>query len=214
MTRSGVIAGTPQYMSPEQARGDAVDARSDLFSLGSVMYAMCTARPPFRAETSFGILRRITDTEPRPIREVNPNIPEWLDRVIQRLLAKSLDDRIQTADHVARLFEQCLAHVQQPTIIELPEECRPVVRTSQFSFRSWRVRGTMIAIGCLAVFGIYSASRPKLDQRELNPVSESTPAMGSDEPTAEWGALQSEIENFDAELQPAEAEMEEIWSTK
>ena len=53
MTRSGVIAGTPQYMSPEQARGEAIDARSDLFSLGSLMYAMCTARPPFRAETSF-----------------------------------------------------------------------------------------------------------------------------------------------------------------
>ncbi|MEZ6113066.1 MAG: serine/threonine-protein kinase [Pirellulaceae bacterium] len=60
-TRSGVIAGTPQYMSPEQARGEAIDHRSDLFSLGSVMYAMCTGRSPFRAETTFGILRRITD---------------------------------------------------------------------------------------------------------------------------------------------------------
>ena len=131
MTRSGVIAGTPQYMSPEQARGDNVDGRSDLFSLGSVMYAMCTGRPPFRAETSYGILRRITDTEPRPIREVNANIPEWLEYIIQRLLTKSLDDRIPTADHVATLLQKCLAHLQQPTIVELPEECRVPVRRKE-----------------------------------------------------------------------------------
>ena len=61
LTRTGLIAGTPQYMSPEQARGDTVDTRSDLFSLGSVIYAMCTGRPPFRADTTYGILRRITD---------------------------------------------------------------------------------------------------------------------------------------------------------
>lgn len=68
LTRTGLIAGTPQFMSPEQARGDAIDARSDLFSLGSVLYTMATGRRPFRAETSFGILRRITDTQPRPMR--------------------------------------------------------------------------------------------------------------------------------------------------
>ena len=61
MTRTGVIAGTPQYMSPEQARGEAVDYRSDLFSLGSVLYTACTGRPPFWSETAYGILRRITD---------------------------------------------------------------------------------------------------------------------------------------------------------
>ena len=59
LTRSGVIAGTPQYMSPEQARGEPLDGRSDLFSLGSVLYAMCTGRPPFRAETTFGVLQHI-----------------------------------------------------------------------------------------------------------------------------------------------------------
>ena len=88
-----MIAGTPQYMSPEQARGEAVDRRSDLFSLGSVLYAMCTGRPPFRAETSYGVLRRITDDEPRPIREINPEIPDWLTRVIDRLMAKRPADR-------------------------------------------------------------------------------------------------------------------------
>src|SRR5205823_458704 len=65
LTRTGIIAGTPQYMSPEQANGDAVDHRSDLFNLGSVLYAMCTGRPPFRAETTFGVLRRIRETTPR-----------------------------------------------------------------------------------------------------------------------------------------------------
>jgi len=120
LTRTGVIAGTPQYMSPEQARGETIDARSDLFSLGSVMYAMCTGRPPFRAETSYGILRRITDTEPRPIRDINPEIPDWLVAVIAKLHAKDLASRYASADEIAKLLEQCLAHNQQPTAVPLP----------------------------------------------------------------------------------------------
>ena len=80
LTRTGVIAGTPQYMSPEQARGESVDCRSDLFSLGSVMYAMCTGRPPFRAETSYGILRRITDTRAAPDPRSQPRHPRLARR--------------------------------------------------------------------------------------------------------------------------------------
>ena len=121
LTRTGIIAGTPQYMSPEQANGDAVDHRSDLFSLGSVLYAMCTARPPFRAETTFGVLRRIRETAPRPIREINADIPAWLDHVVMKLLSKEAASRIATATEVASLLEQCLAHVQQPTTVALPE---------------------------------------------------------------------------------------------
>ena len=120
LTRSGVIAGTPQYMSPEQARGEAIDRRSDLFSLGSMLYAACTARAPFRAETSYGVLRRITDEAPRPIREINPDIPQWLCRVVDRLMAKQPEDRYQSAGEVAELLEQCLAHLQQPTVVPLP----------------------------------------------------------------------------------------------
>ena len=120
LTRTGVIAGTPQYMSPEQARGEPVDPRSDLFSLGSVLYAMSTGRPPFRAETSYGVLRRITDEEPRPIREINPDIPDWLCAIVSKLMAKHPDDRFQSAQEVAALLEQCLAHVQQPTAVPLP----------------------------------------------------------------------------------------------
>jgi serine/threonine protein kinase len=128
LTRTGVIAGTPQFMSPEQARGESVDARSDLFSLGSVMYAMCTGRPPFRAETSYGILRRITDSEPRPIREINAEIPEWLVAIISKLHGKDPAERFQSADQVAKLLEQCLAHVQQPTVVPLPDAAQLLVK--------------------------------------------------------------------------------------
>lgn len=121
LTRNGVLAGTPQYMSPEQAQGLSVDCRSDLFSLGSVLYAMCTGRAPFRAESSYAVLRRVTDSEPVCIREINPAIPEWLERIVMKLLAKSPAERFATATEVSTLLEQCLAHVQQPTAIALPE---------------------------------------------------------------------------------------------
>ncbi|MCA9092188.1 MAG: serine/threonine protein kinase, partial [Planctomycetaceae bacterium] len=122
VTRSGVIAGTPQYMSPEQARGENVDARSDLFSLGSVLYAMATGRAPFRAETSFGILRRITDDPPRPITRINSEIPVWFERFVDRLHAKLPEDRYQTPEEVKQLMEICISHVQQPTATPLPPE--------------------------------------------------------------------------------------------
>ena len=128
LTRTGIIAGTPQYMSPEQANGDGVDHRSDLFSLGSVLYAMCTARPPFRAETTFGVLRRIRETAPRPIREINADVPAWLDHIVMKLLSKEAASRIATATEVASLLEQCLAHVQQPTTVALPESSHLVPR--------------------------------------------------------------------------------------
>ena len=124
MTRTGSIAGTPQYMSPEQSRGEPLDARSDLFSLGSVLYEMSTAHRPFKAETDYGVVRRIAEDEPLAIREINaelPELPEWLEWIVERLHEKSPDDRIQTASEVAGLLEECLAHLQQPTKVPLPK---------------------------------------------------------------------------------------------
>ena len=85
MTQSGVVAGTPQYMSPEQARGEAIDHRSDLFSLGSVLYFMCAGHPPFRASSTPAVLRRVSDDPPRPLREVNLEVPDWLAAIVARL---------------------------------------------------------------------------------------------------------------------------------
>ena len=113
LTGSGVLAGTPMYMSPEQAEGKAVDFRSDLFSLGSVLYAMCTGRPPFRAPTTVAVLRRVSDETPRPIPEINPDIPAELCSVITRLQAKNPADRFQTAAEVAELLGRHLARRQR-----------------------------------------------------------------------------------------------------
>ncbi|MCR9200449.1 MAG: serine/threonine protein kinase [Planctomycetaceae bacterium] len=120
LTRTGIIAGTPQFMSPEQARGDAVDTASDLFSLGSVLYAMCTGRPPFRAETTYGILRRVTDDSPTAIPLLNPAVPVWLSGYIGQLMHKHSEQRLASADMVAETLRGGLAHLQQPLTRPLP----------------------------------------------------------------------------------------------
>lgn len=147
LTRTGIIAGTPQYMSPEQARGEAVDQASDLFSLGSVLYTLCTGRAPFRSETSYGVLRRITDEEPRPIREINPAIPEWLCQIVGRLMAKEPAERYASASEVSALLEECLAHVQRPTEVALPETLAVATRPR----RAFRVGMLVAALSALVL---------------------------------------------------------------
>jgi Tol biopolymer transport system component len=97
MTAHGVILGTTAYMSPEQAEGRPVDQRSDLFSLGVVLYEMATGRRPFQGDSAVALLSAILKDSPPPASEVNPVVPETLSRVITRCLAKSLDRRYQNA---------------------------------------------------------------------------------------------------------------------
>jgi WD40 repeat protein/tRNA A-37 threonylcarbamoyl transferase component Bud32 len=124
LTQSGVVAGTPQYMAPEQARGEAVDHRADLFSLGSVLYALCTGRLPFRASSTMAVLKRVCEQTPRPIREINPEIPGWLVEIISRLHAKDPADRFSSATVVAELLSQHLAQLQQHTVRLRPATSR------------------------------------------------------------------------------------------
>jgi serine/threonine-protein kinase len=158
VTREGTIAGTPQYMSPEQARGESVDQTSDLFSLGSVLYALCTGRPPFRAETSYGVMRRIIDESSVPIREINPEIPDWLAQIVEKLMAKDKAGRFDSAKEVHTLLESCLSHVQQPTHAELPDSLRAGLVTTQpqggpKTFLTSRIV-VLTMIGILAALGL------------------------------------------------------------
>jgi serine/threonine protein kinase len=112
LTRTGIVAGTPHYMSPEQASGHSVDHRSDLFSLGSVIYFMCTGRPPFRAEQALAILNRICHDPHRPVDEVNPDIPAELADVVDQLLSKEPEGRFRNAQEVELRLESILARLQ------------------------------------------------------------------------------------------------------
>ncbi len=125
LTQSGVIAGTPQFMSPEQALGELQDHRTDLFSLGSVLYALCTGRVPFRAANTLAVLRRVAEDPPRRIRQVNSEIPDWLEAIIDKLMEKHPVDRFQSAAEVARLLESYLADVQKPAHVPQPPPVPP-----------------------------------------------------------------------------------------
>jgi serine/threonine protein kinase len=145
LTTSGIVAGTPHYMAPEQARGETVDARADLFSLGATLYAICAGHPPFRAETPLAVLRRVCDDAPRSLREQNPEVPAWLEAVVARLLAKDPSRRFQTAAEVAELLGRCLAHVQQPLTSPLPEGLGQNL-TARRPSRMTRRSGAIVAV--------------------------------------------------------------------
>src|SRR5438067_1940378 len=94
LTRTGFVAGSPLYMAPEQARGDEVDARADLFSLGSVLYEAASGTPPFDGKTPLAVLRRVADETQTPLRRLDPDVPQWFSDVIDRLLAKGPAPRV------------------------------------------------------------------------------------------------------------------------
>lgn len=173
LTQSGIIAGTPQYMSPEQARGESIDARADLFSLGSVLYALLSGHPPFRAESPYGVLRRVTDDEPRPLREVNPEVPEWLDAFIRRLLAKRAEERWATASVVTDLLTQCLAHVRQPTTAALPREVAALVGPARIR-RASRI-AVVIGVGaCVVLFALIRQAWLQANGKQQSDVTQQT----------------------------------------
>lgn len=109
LSQSGVVIGTPMYMSPEQVHGDELDQRADLFSLGSVLYLMATGRPPFRAASTMAVLKRVVEDHPRSITDIVPEIPYGLSRVIRQLHAKSPGERYASASQVDEALQLCLA---------------------------------------------------------------------------------------------------------
>jgi hypothetical protein len=149
LTRWGIIAGTPQYMSPEQARGEPVDGRSDLFSLGCVLYEMATGIAPFRADSTLATLRRLIDEPPPAMSSLNPELPPWFIAIVDRLLEKDPSRRFGSAKEVSELLEGCLAHVQQPASVPLP--AASVARRPRLTIRLRKIlsKGTIAVIAIL-----------------------------------------------------------------
>ncbi|HVX13697.1 MAG TPA: serine/threonine-protein kinase [Pirellulales bacterium] len=166
ITRTGEISGTPQYMSPEQASGERVDQRSDLFSLGCVLYAMCAGRPPFRADSMAAIVKKICQDAPQPLHEIDQQLPTWLVETIDRLLAKDPHERFQTAEEVARVLGGALAQVQaghpvtaavarSRTVAAEPRVGQqPVTRPSSWRAQPWKVVGWLVALVLMLMLSV------------------------------------------------------------
>ena len=107
LTKTGMIFGTPEYMSPEQAAGKALDHRVDVYAMGVILYECITGRVPFVGDTFMGVLTQHMFEPPPPLRETNPHIdcPHALERVIYKALSKDPDDRYQRMDHLDRALE-------------------------------------------------------------------------------------------------------------
>jgi len=198
LTQSGQVAGTPAYMSPEQAAGEKVEYRSDLFSLGSVLYSMCAGRAPFRAESALAVLRRVCDDTPRPLREVNPAVPEWLEGLVAKLQAKKPADRFATAGEVATILSKRLAHLQSgadPSAVALMAEPAraepsllpaPAARPGKRNPLIWVVLAVFVA--CAIWAGRHFMRDPSDDQ---------TAGSGSPQPSPEM-----DLPNEPIELKP------------
>jgi serine/threonine-protein kinase len=112
-TRTGVILGTPNYMSPEQIMGQKIDHRSDIFSLGVLFYQLLTGELPFRGENLSNLLYQITQVRHPSVREINPKIPKACEQIIDKALTKNPDNRFQSAAEMAKLLKLLLSKIEQ-----------------------------------------------------------------------------------------------------
>jgi tetratricopeptide (TPR) repeat protein len=110
MTRTGALLGTPTYMSPEQAQGLKVDARSDLYTLGLIFYELLTGRPPFEADNPMATLLKRVQEKPTPPIEIEPSIPKAVNEIVLKMLATKPDDRYQSASEVLADIDTWEAH--------------------------------------------------------------------------------------------------------
>jgi serine/threonine protein kinase/WD40 repeat protein len=161
ITQSGVIVGTPAYMAPEQARGDYVDAKCDLFSLGCVLYRMLAGHAPFRGKETMAVLMALATHNPPPVRSLAPDVPDELDELTSRLLAKSPADRPHTATAVACALAAIEAQIVSPPPPVLLPEGRGETPSSRLNTRKpltrvrWLIASAIASlVGCLALAGV------------------------------------------------------------
>src|SRR5262249_13448172 len=114
MTKQGHIVGTIEYMSPEQVRGQETDARSDIYSLGILLYEMLTGRVPFSSDSEFDLMRMQIEDAPQPPRSFASHIPQAVEQAIMRSLAKRADARFQTAGEFRTVLSKAIGVLAAP----------------------------------------------------------------------------------------------------
>lgn len=157
LTKTGIVAGTPHYMSPEQALGESVDHRSDVFSLGSVLYFMLSGHPPFRASSAMAVLHRICQFPHRSLVEVNRDVPIEVSRLVDRLLSKKQSERIATAAEAEKELASLLTNLQQRGVSIQSNEPEPARLMTQViaiaGHKAVRALGTLLVCVGLILFG-------------------------------------------------------------
>lgn len=186
MTQSGMLAGTPMFMAPEQAQGETLDQRADLFSLGSVLYVMASGRPPFRAATTFAVLKRVVEETPRPIRDLIPETPQWLCDIIAKLHAKKPADRFQSALEVADVLANCEQQLKTDSKLRdfsrIPKR-KPVPR-AKGTWKWVAAAALMMALFGLGWFVANSWLRPTIHRDDDRWV-----AIADGDNVADWGRV-------------------------
>ncbi len=159
LTADNTVLGTPNYMSPEQARGGPLDARTDIYSLGIVLYEMLVGRPPFQGKTSFEVLRQHIESSAPPPSECRPDVPPELDFVVARAVAKSPADRYQT---VAEMATELAAIYPQATLLRLAQDShRNTAPTALLSGRRFDFASTVRLSGAVTAAAARPAERRK-----------------------------------------------------
>lgn len=183
MTASGIISGTPHYMSPEQARGETLDPRSDLFSLGSVLFAMATGHPPVRGSSPLEVLRQVSEKPLVPASEINETLPLWFDQLLNQFLNKEADQRLKSATEASELLRGCLAHLRAPARTELPAVVAPpVISGSSRGVPIWLFISLLVMLTGI-VAGLFAGSQ--LPKPERNSISNATSQPSIEAETAD-----------------------------
>jgi serine/threonine protein kinase/tetratricopeptide (TPR) repeat protein len=139
------LVGTLPYMSPEQGRGEALDHRSDIFSLGAVLYEMTTGCRPFTAATNADLLREIQKARPRPPHEISPKVPVDLERIIEKALAPARTDRYQTMDDLAVDLKRLTRELESGSSRSFDEISPPLRRWPWSGTWRWIMLGVLVA---------------------------------------------------------------------
>lgn len=171
-TRTGMIAGTPQFMSPEQARGRKLDARSDLFSLGSVLYTMLTARPPFEGETSYEIVDAVAQKQPAMHSGSLAELPDWSKRLLVWMLQKDAHQRIESATQTQGILDSCLQHLQDPAS-PLPQSLQKRLskKTLRIASAFAAVGASVLMVAAVMQFEIFAKPAPGKTLKSGEPVA-------------------------------------------
>jgi serine/threonine protein kinase len=150
-TEPGMIVGTPAFMSPEQAGGDRLDARSDLFGLGAVLYRLATGQLPFRGDTTLAVLTAVATHQPRPVNELNPAVPRSLAKFITRLLAKQPEERPGSASGLIAELDaieaRLLGGAEEGPSRDKPTRLSKSRRRRRVRQRSWTPLARLLVLG-------------------------------------------------------------------